>query len=332
MTTSEPAYPAPRFALPMGSDAQLTRIVYGTAALFTYPDPLVVLDAAYDAGITAFDCAAIYGLGMCETIVGHWMKVRNLARERVVLISKGGHPTIGLGRTRVDEECIRADLDASLTRLCVAYVDIYLLHRDDERVPVERVCEWMDRLVSGGKVKYWGVSNWTIGRIRQAVDYATHKGLVPPRYDSEHVSPMIPESTLYDGVPLIDPRNRVEELIPLNIRLLAWAPLAEGCCCHAQSLSKRHKRAYGGAVNTSIRHALIAIAVQRGDSMARCALAYTLACSEELCVVVGTGRVSHVYDTMLSITRPLDSAQCETIRKCFPYRAHRRPTPLEIPT
>ena len=64
-----------------------------------------------------------------------------------------------LWAARIAETDIQHDLDASLARLGVSHVDVYLLHRDDPAVPVRTIVEMMRKLVASGKVRAWGVSN-----------------------------------------------------------------------------------------------------------------------------------------------------------------------------
>lgn len=69
---------------------RMSRIIFGTLFLSKADDPLSLLDAVLQTGCNAFDCAAIYGDGECERLLGHWLRERKIEREDVVLITKGG--------------------------------------------------------------------------------------------------------------------------------------------------------------------------------------------------------------------------------------------------
>lgn len=78
---------------------------------------------------------------------------------------------------RLSREEMTADLDASLAALGTDYIDIYLYHRDDPKRSVEELVETMENFVRREKIRYYGVSNWTLDRIQAAQDYAASRGL-----------------------------------------------------------------------------------------------------------------------------------------------------------
>lgn len=80
---------------------------------------------------------------------------------------------------RLSKQCIESDLDESLNALGVDNVDLYWLHRDDVGLPVEDIMENMNSLISKGKMRAIGCSNWKADRIAEANAYALSRGLVP---------------------------------------------------------------------------------------------------------------------------------------------------------
>ncbi len=167
-----------------GLEGQVSRLVFGTAtpALFAAIAPgagkaeedaaFAILDAAFAAGVNALDCAAHYG----EEITGRWLRARG-NRAQVKIITKCAHPNPW--RTRVTDFDIQADLYDSLAKLQTDSIDIYLLHRDDDRVPAGEVVETMNRLRDKGRIKIFGGSNWTHRRIEEANEYAAKHRLQP---------------------------------------------------------------------------------------------------------------------------------------------------------
>ena len=127
-----------------------------------------LLDRALELGVTAFDTARCYG--KAEECLGKWMEKRG-NRERVVVLTKGGINGF-MWRSRIREGCLRKDLARSLENLRTGSVDIYLLHRDDARVPVGDIVQLMNEFVAERKICAYGGSNWTHERIEQANEYA----------------------------------------------------------------------------------------------------------------------------------------------------------------
>lgn len=155
----------------------VSRILYGTARkeiMLGGRTGLNLLDQITDTGVTAIDTARAYP--GCERTVGKWLSSRK-NRDSVVILSKGGHPAGG--KKRVDVPSIRADVQTSLKKLQTDYIDIYLLHRDDETQDVGPIVEVLNVLHRSGAIGAFGASNWTHQRIQLANEYATAHGLIP---------------------------------------------------------------------------------------------------------------------------------------------------------
>lgn len=158
-----------------GVEIPVSRIFFGTAI----PPMLMgrnvdsLLDAMITQGINAFDCAR--GYGDAEKTLGQWIKVRN-NRDKIVLLTKCGNVGMG-GSVCVNKEVIKNELQESLESLQTDYIDIYLLHRDDPGTPVSEMIDCLNDAQKQGKIKVFGVSNWTHERIEQANAYARENGL-----------------------------------------------------------------------------------------------------------------------------------------------------------
>lgn len=181
-----------------------------------------LLAEAFEAGVNFFDNAETYGDGESELLVGRALKTLAWPRESYLVSSKvywgtgGRGPTArGLNRKHVIEAC-----EASLRRLGVDHLDLYLCHRPDPETPLEETVRAMSDLVSHqGKVLYWGTSEWPAEAIFAADRFARDNGLVPPTT----------EQTQYN----LCVRRRVEDEYPkvvasLGLGLMAWSPLAHG--------------------------------------------------------------------------------------------------------
>ncbi len=165
-------------------DKPVSRMFFGTQTrqMTMGEDSAQLLDDVYAAGIQTFDTARAYTAS--EKVLGDWMKLRG-NRNELVILSKCGHPS-PFGRPRVNETDIRKDLERSLRYLQTDYIDIYLLHRDDESIPAGESVEIFNRLHQEGKIGAFGASNWSTERIRQANAYAKEHGLIPFTVSSPH--------------------------------------------------------------------------------------------------------------------------------------------------
>ena len=126
-----------------------------------------LLDAAWDAGLTWLDTADAYGGGRSETYIGEWIRSRR--PEGVRITTKTFNPMdvgedFGLAPTRV-----RRQIDASLVRLGVERVDLYLAHAWDPEVPITEVAGVFDELVAAGKIGAYGLSNVGGDELREGL-------------------------------------------------------------------------------------------------------------------------------------------------------------------
>jgi aryl-alcohol dehydrogenase-like predicted oxidoreductase len=160
-----------------------------------------ILDAFLEAGFNAIDTADVYSRfapghkgGESETIIGEWMKDRGV-RERVVVITKGGlamgEGLEGLGRDYLPKAC-----EASLRRLQTDYIDVYLAHRADPRVPIEETLETDQRLIAAGKIRCAGGSNYTAEELEAALAAA---GGERARYEILQPHYNLVDRTNYEG-------------------------------------------------------------------------------------------------------------------------------------
>lgn len=161
-----------------GINKKISRLVQGTVMVNgdDYDKEFALLDAVYEMGCTTFDTGHVYGNGTNERAVGKWVRERGL-REQIVMIGKGAHHNAD--RKRVTPFDITADIHDSLARFQFDYIDLYLLHRDDESIAVEPIVDVLNEHLAAGRIRAFGGSNWSYKRIEAANAYATQNGLVP---------------------------------------------------------------------------------------------------------------------------------------------------------
>jgi len=130
-----------------------------------------------DAGANFLDCADIYAAGRSEEILGRLIRD---CRDELVITSKVGQ-SVGEGTNTdgLSRRHIVLEAENSLRRLGTDWLDIYFCHCEDPRTPVDETLAAMDALVSQGKVRYVGVSNWHAWLIARALGRSESLGLTP---------------------------------------------------------------------------------------------------------------------------------------------------------
>ena len=129
----------------------------------------VLLDAAWDAGITTYDTADAYGGGRSESYLGSWLRLQGPeVRDRIVLTTKTFNPMSEGADSGLAPARIRRQLAASLERLGVDAIDLYLPHAMDEDTPVEETIGSFEQLVAEGTIRAYGGSNVDTAWLEQA--------------------------------------------------------------------------------------------------------------------------------------------------------------------
>ncbi len=145
-----------------------------------------VMDRFLAAGLNAIDTADVYSAwapgnsgGESETIIGEWMKARG-NRNRVIVITKVGSP-MGKGKEGLKARYIAEAVEASLKRLQIEVIDLYLSHWPDMATPIEETLGAYQRLIEQGKIRWCGASNLSAKLLEGALAASKAKGL--PRYE-----------------------------------------------------------------------------------------------------------------------------------------------------
>lgn len=270
------------------SALEVSRLAYGGWRLAGTWDPAEVtadagargraaVHAAVEAGFTCFDLADIYCQGVCERIFGEALRESPGLRERLVIVSKcgirrAGDPAGAPYRYDFSAEHIVASCEASLRRLGIGMLDVYLLHRPDFLMDPAEVAGAFERLRRAGKVREFGVSNFAPAQVA-ALQAALPFPLVANQveFSLAHLAP------LSDGT--------LDQCLERRLTPMAWSPLAGGKLGDG---AQRVLPAQEGYETAAITYELDVIARERGVSRAQVALAWLLRHPAGVVPVIGT--------------------------------------------
>ncbi|HLA91522.1 MAG TPA: aldo/keto reductase [Gemmatimonadaceae bacterium] len=279
---------------------------------------------AVEAGITFFDTADMYSMGVSEEVTGR--ALREFAnREEVVLATKlnfpmGGGPNMGgLSRKHVVQAC-----EASLRRLGVEVIDLYYIHRFDPKTPLDEWLEALDDLVRWGKVRYLGASSGPAWQMALALSASERRGW------ARFVAMQNHYNLLY--------REEEREMIPLcaheGVGLVPWSPLARGLLARPRPADAKIRSAgtsraandtyseqlYDHPGDWDVVDAVEKVAKSRGVTMAEVALAWLLARPGVVAPVVGATKMPHLEAALRALDVKLTAEECAALEA--PYTAH----------
>lgn len=267
---------------------------------------------ALDAGVTLFDTANVYGSGgQAEVLLGESFKRLGVGRDDVVVASKVGLPMSPLPNGRgLGRKHVMAQVDASLTRLGVDYLDLYQIHRADPGTPIEETLDALDAVVRAGKVRYLGASSMFAWQLMKILGHCAANGL------ARFVSIQNYYNLLY--------REEEREMIPLcldqGLGCLVWSPLARGRLARTGE-TQRSTTAREDIVNPH-DDAIIArvreVAAERGVAPATVALAWLLAKPGVAAPIMGMSRPEQIDDALAAMDFTLSAEEVTRLEE--PYR------------
>jgi aryl-alcohol dehydrogenase-like predicted oxidoreductase len=278
----------------------------------------LVVDAAFDAGITLFDTADIYGEphGASEETLGAALKGR---RDEIVLATKFGMDMEGRNGNdfgaRGSRRYIVQAVEASLRRLETDYIDLYQMHAPDESTPIDETLAALDDLVRSGKVRYLGNSNFTGWQIADADWTARAAGNTP------FISAQNQYSLLH--------REAEAEVVPacehFGLGLLPFFPLDSGLLSGKYERGQkapagsrlsldRYQRWLDGADWDTIE-ALTAFGTERGHSLLEVAIAGLAARPAVASVIAGATTAEQVRQNAAAGTWELSAEDIAALDK-----------------
>lgn len=276
----------------------------------TEAEAFALLDAALEAGIDFFDTANIYGMGRSETLLGQWLASR---KPQVTLATKA---SIIPGPPRQfdnSESHLRGELEASLKRLGREQVDLFYIHRRDQRIPVEEVVSTLTRLIEEGKIKAYGLSEVSPATLRRA--HAVHPCLAVQN-----------EYSLWTRQPEL---GLIEACRDLGVAFIPFSPLGRGVFgdqpLYPGAFGKGDFRLVNPrfqvpnfAANEAWIAPFRAYARARGVAVATLAMAWVLEQGEHLIPIPGTRYPAHLAQIIDSARFTLTDEDRAAIRRLLP--------------
>ena len=186
---------------------------------------------ALDGGVNFIDTANVYSEGKSEIAVGEALHALGIARPDVIVATKG-YARMGEGPNRAgnSRKHLLEEIDASLARMKLDYVDLYQVHGWDTQTPIEETMRALDDIVRSGRARYVGVSNWGAWQVTKGQGLAAAGGL-------ERIASIQSYYSLAG-------RDLEREIVPMmqheGVGLMVWSPLAGGI------LSGKYRRSGAG--------------------------------------------------------------------------------------
>jgi aryl-alcohol dehydrogenase-like predicted oxidoreductase len=271
---------------------------------------------ALEAGVNFFDTANVYSDGTSEEIVGQALREYG-NRDEIVLATKvHGRMRPGPNGAGLSRKAIMAELDASLRRLGVDYVDLYQIHRWDDNTPIEETMEALHDVVKAGKARYLGASSMYAWQFAKAQHLAERHGWTRFATMQNHYN------LLY--------REEEREMLPLcadlGVGAIPWSPLARGRLTRDWNASSARSETdeFGKTLyldeDRLIVERVAEIAGQRGVSRAQIALAWVLRHPVVSAPIVGATKLEHLSDAFAALDVELSDDEVERLESG--YRPH----------
>jgi aryl-alcohol dehydrogenase-like predicted oxidoreductase len=301
------------------SELCLGTMTFGGKGLYTAIGALpqdevdALVRRSVEAGINFIDTANVYSEGLSEQMTGTAIRNLGLKRDDLIIATKvRGRVGEGPNHLGLTRKHILHQVEESLRRLQIDYIDLYQIHGYDTLTPLEETLAALDTLVTSGKVRYIGCSNLSAWHIMKALS-------VSERHD---YAKFISLQAYYT----IAARDIEREIVPLlldqKIGLMVWSPLAGGLLSGKYTRNSTPEE--GRRVNFDfppvdrekvydVVDAMQEIAKARDVSVARIALAWLLHQPVVSTIVIGAKRPQQLEDNLAAIDLKLDQSELEKL-------------------
>jgi 1-deoxyxylulose-5-phosphate synthase len=281
-------------------------------------DSRVHIRRAIESGINFFDTANVYSNGESEAVVGR--ALRDFApRDEVVVATKVWGPMFkGPNGKGLSRKAILSEIDKSLKRLGMDYVDLYIVHRYDYDTPLEETLEALNDVVRAGKARYLGASSMHAWQFMKALGLQRANGWAP----------FISMQNYYNLLYREDEREMLRLCASEGIGVTPWSPLARGRLARPWSNEAGTERARTDAYATTlfgrsgdIDQPVIArameVAQERGVPPAQIAMAWLLSKPAVTSPVFGATKDRHFEDVVAAVTLKLTAEEIARLEELY---------------
>ncbi|MFO6447735.1 aldo/keto reductase [Erythrobacter sp. NE805] len=282
---------------------------------------------ALQAGINFFDTANIYSGGTSEEITGKLL--REMARRDEIVVATKAY---GVWRNApncggLSRKALLTAIDDSLTRLGMDHVDLFQIHRWDDKTPIEETMEALHDIVKAGKARYIGASSMFAWQFARAQEVARANGW------TRFISMQNQLNLLY--------REEEREMLPLcgveGVGVIPWSPLARGRLTRpwGESTVRSETDVVGKALykaedeaDRAVVEAVQQVAAARGVPMATIGLAWHFTKPQVTAPIIGATRPEHIADAVRALDITLSAEEAAGLEA--PYRP-KFPTGMGMP-
>ena len=286
-----------------------------------------IFKAALDYGLFYFDCANVYGLGACETVVGQLLR-ELVPRDRYVVTTKvSGAMGSGANQSGLSRKHIMESIDASLSRMGLDYVDQLIIHRHPHgrpgtaHPPIEETMEALHDVVKAGKALYLGGSSMFAWQFTEMQMTAERHGW------TRFISMQNHYNLIY--------REEEREMNPYcagtGVALTPWSPLARGILTGAYKGSfdagstqrskgmdrQRTEGLYRGEMDFAIAERVVEVAERLGHTPAQIAIAWVLSKPEVTAPVVGVSRIEQLDQLVAAAEIELEESDITYLEELY---------------
>ena len=278
-----------------------------------------IMRKAIEGGITFFDTANVYSDGSSEEIVGKILREHGRRDEFVVATKVQGTQRPGPNGGGLSRKAILSEIDHSLRRLGMDYVDLYQIHRWDYGTPIEETLEALHDVVKAGKARYIGASSMFAWQFATALHTSERNGWT--RFVS-----------MQNMLNLLN-REEEREMLPLcaaqGIGVIPWSPLARGRLTRDwdAATARSEKDEFGRSLfaatadaDRKVVEAVAAVAKARGLPRAQIALAWVLAKPMVSSPIVGATKPEQLDDAFAALSITLTADEIAALEA--PYVPH----------
>jgi aryl-alcohol dehydrogenase-like predicted oxidoreductase len=280
-----------------------------------------IVRAAVEGGINFFDTADTYSGGASEIATGRLLG-KLFTREEVVVATKVFMPmTPGENGGGLSRKHVLSAIDASLKRLGMDYIDLYQIHRWDSRTPIAETMEALHDVVRAGKARYIGASSMFAWQFAKAQHVAELGGWTRFVSMQNH----------YNLIYREEEREMIPQCIEEGIGVIPWSPLARGVLAGTRTRegARQTTRAgsdqftdylYNQPTDFDVVERVVEVAVERGVSTARVALAWLLHKPGVTAPIVGATKPGHLHDALAAEQLTLGDEEISRLEE--PYVPH----------